>query len=188
MNIRQWGLALALGLLASVPVYPASQSTLDKVQQIYVAYYGRPADPGGLNWWADELEKNDGRLKDIINEFGASEEYNTRFGSLSTSQLLSNLYQQMFGRTAEQSGLDWWREQIDAGTFTLGEAALAIAEGAQDGDAPDRTTLTKRTQVAQTFTSQIEAQSLRHFPTVGAEQFSRHVAQVKFVVREIDRP
>ncbi len=159
MNIRLWALVLILGIGTGSPAYAASSETLAKVQEIYVAYYGRPADPGGLQWWADELEKNGGDLTAIIDAFGTSEEYTARFGSLNTTELLTNLYQQMFGREAENDGLAWWRTQISSGEYTLGQAAVAIAGGASDGDALDRTTLTKRTQVAQAFTDQISAQS-----------------------------
>ena len=40
---------------------PTVQS-IAKVQTMYVAYYGRPGDPGGVDFWADLLDGNDGNL------------------------------------------------------------------------------------------------------------------------------
>ena len=51
----------------------ATQESLDRVQQLYVAYYGRPADQEGQEYWADRLDaEGEGA---IINAFGNSEEY-----------------------------------------------------------------------------------------------------------------
>ena len=36
----------------------------DQVQIMYVAYYGRPGDAGGLDFWAGKLEGVDGNLKE----------------------------------------------------------------------------------------------------------------------------
>ncbi len=37
----------------------------DRVLDAYLAYYGRPADPAGLAFWADQLETEGGNLDSI---------------------------------------------------------------------------------------------------------------------------
>ncbi|CAO1661818.1 hypothetical protein NYA30BAC_01398 [Halomonas sp. NYA30] len=55
-----------------------SKKLMNTVQSLYVAYYGRPADPTGL-------QANDGNLGEIINAFGTSAEYTENLGSVDTS-------------------------------------------------------------------------------------------------------
>ena len=74
----------------------------DRVLDAYLAYYGRPADPVGLEFWADRLEAEGGNLDSIIEEFGESQEYQDRFGSLTNTQLVTNLYDQLFGREPQR--------------------------------------------------------------------------------------
>lgn len=137
-----------------VPLWAASQDSIEAVQQAYVSYYGRPGDYAGVQWWADQLDANGGQLGAIINDFGTSSEYQARFGNLTTEQLVSNLYQQMFGRSAEQAGLDYWVGEINSGARTLGAVALEIGYGAQNDDL---STLSNRTGVAIALTDEINA-------------------------------
>lgn len=42
------------------------------VHQMYIAYYQRPADPDGLQYWVDQLEQN-GDWTAVSAAFGAPE-------------------------------------------------------------------------------------------------------------------
>ena len=66
----------------------ATQESLDLAQTLYVAYYGRPADRAGLNYWADEIDANG--VDAMVNAFGNSAEFEARFGNLSNEQLINN--------------------------------------------------------------------------------------------------
>ncbi|TKJ09915.1 DUF4214 domain-containing protein [Halomonas sp. 15WGF] len=129
----------------------ATQESLDLAQMLYVAYYGRPADRAGLNYWADEIDANG--VDAMVNAFGNSAEFEARFGNLSNEQLINNLYQQMFGRSAELAGLDFYSAQLANGESTLAEIALDIANGAQNEDA---TALSNKVAVAANFTAAID--------------------------------
>ncbi len=131
---------------------PASKSSKSKIQELYVAYYGRPGDPAGIDYWAEELEAAGGDLSAMIQAFGNSQEYLEGIGADPTANQVTILYQQMFSRDPEQAGLDYWVAEIDSGRRTLSEAALAIAEGAQ-GD--DRVTLDNKIIAANYFTEQV---------------------------------
>ncbi|MBR9830145.1 MAG: DUF4214 domain-containing protein, partial [Oceanospirillales bacterium] len=132
----------------------ATQASLDQIQNLYIAFYGRPADAAGQTYWADELEAANGDLSAIINAFASSEEYQRNYGDLEAAELVNALYQQILGRDAEQEGLDFYVAELAAGTITEGEIALAILNGAQ-GD--DTAVLENRKAVADAFTAEVEA-------------------------------
>ncbi len=44
------------------------------LQKLYIAFFGRPADPSGLKYWKSRLN-NSLTLKDISNELSIQEEY-----------------------------------------------------------------------------------------------------------------
>lgn len=124
----------------------------DNVIAAYIAYYGRPADPGGLTYWSDRLI-SEGTLNIIIQAFGESQEFERRFGSLSSAELVSNIYVQLFGRTPELEGLNFYVRNIEDGTITLQSASLNILFGAQNKDA---IIINNRKNVAKYYISQLE--------------------------------
>lgn len=135
----------------------ATQASIDKVQTMYVAYYGRPGDPAGVTFWADVLDGNNGDwTPEIVDAFGTSVEFIERFGSTGEDNtvLITNLYQNMFNRSPEQAGLDFYLNMLDEGTATLASIALDIANGAQDSDL---TILNNKVDVAGYYTSQVIA-------------------------------
>ncbi len=133
----------------------ASASSKEIIQKMYVAYYGRPADPAGQEYWGsvlDEAIQTGGGIESIIDAFGNSQEYLDGIGSGTTTSQVTALYQQMFGRSPEQAGLDYWVDQIDNQGVTLGYVALKIADGAS-GD--DDLTLRNKITAGQYYTDQI---------------------------------
>jgi hypothetical protein len=112
---------------------------VDQVQKAYIAYYGRPADPIGLEFWTNKLDAAQGNWAEIIDAFGNSAEATGLLAGLSTTQKVNNLYQQMFGRDADPDGLTFYVNKINDGTYTLASLAINIANGTQAG--ADLTTL-----------------------------------------------
>ncbi len=130
----------------------AGQVTLSTVQALYLAYYGRPADPEGLAFWADVVEANGGNTNVIINDFASAPEYQERFGSLDNQELVNNLYLQMFGRDAEPDGLAFWTGLLSNGSQTLGQIAQTISSLASGIDLQ---VLDGRVELANAFTAQL---------------------------------
>merc|ERR1711900_26460 len=115
-------------------------------QLLYVAYYGRPADASGLTFWAEQIDAVG--VEGVAADFGASAEFEARFGDLTNEELVQNLYQQLFGRDGEQAGVDYWVNLLENGT-PLAQIALEIANGAQNADI---TAINNKVAVAQRFT------------------------------------
>ena len=55
-----------------------TQLSQNMVQEFYIGYYGRPADPAGLLYWEDRFDMSDD-LNDVLNQFGTSTEFTTNF-------------------------------------------------------------------------------------------------------------
>ncbi len=104
------------------------------MQEMYVAYYGRPAEPAGLQYWADRLSA-DSNLDDILAAFGTSAEYNDNYGQLTNAELIKGLYQQMFNRDPDPSGLEFYTNRLESGEASLASIAKQIADGALNSDA-----------------------------------------------------
>lgn len=130
---RFFALAWLSFFSATVYAQDTVQEYEQQVQEMYVAYYGRPGDPGGVNYWAGALEANGGDLTAIIDAFGFSDEYFDRFGDLDDEALVNNIYQQLFGRDADETGLAFYVGRLQSGAMTLATIALNIADGVNEG-------------------------------------------------------
>jgi len=127
-----------------------------QVQKIYVAYYGRPADPAGLQYWAGQLAANGGNLTSIINAFGNSAESTALYAGASDSAKVTAIYQQLFNRAPDSAGLAFYTAELTAGRMTAASIALNVANGAQGTDA---TYLANKVTVGTAFTDALTVDS-----------------------------
>jgi len=134
----------------------AASAYTDTVQKVYIAYYGRAADPVGLAYWSGEIDTAGGSIAAIMASFGASAEATTLYGSLSNTAMVNAIYQQSFGRDADFAGLMYYAGQLSAGTMT----AVSIAQNIFDGAAgDDATLLANKLVVAKAYTAAIDTSS-----------------------------
>ena len=131
-----------------------SEESIDTIQQAYIAYYGRPGDPGGVSFWCEKLDKENGSLDAIIGQFGNSEEFEDRYGSFSNGELIDTVYQQMFGRDPDESGREFYVGRLNSGAMTLQTITLNVLFGSTGTDA---TIIDTRIQVARYFTGRVSA-------------------------------
>lgn len=123
-----------------------------RVQEAYVAYYGRPADPSGLEYWSGRLADEGGALEGIIQSFGVSAEYDERYGHLSNDELIDRIFDQMFDRDPDPAGLGFYLDQLNTGSMTLQTITLNVLDGAQNEDA---TIIDHKIEVAEVFTQRL---------------------------------
>lgn len=130
----------------------ATQESLARVQALYVAYYGRPADQEGQEYWADRLDaEGEGA---IINAFGNSEEYAALAEGQGNATLINAIYQQAFGRGADPEGLAYYAGVLERGEKTLAEIATTIINAA---GGQDRQVLNARVEAAAEYTAEFGA-------------------------------
>ena len=158
---RGYGYARVVGSAADMGAFEfnalsvGSSYSRDYVQKAYVAYYGRPADPGGHSFWATQMDAAGQSLSAIIGAFGNSEEFNRRYGGLSYVDLVTKIYRQALGRDPDQGGRDWYVAELMAGRRTLQTITLDVVNGATT--APDSTVVANKLTVAAYFSAAVEA-------------------------------
>jgi hypothetical protein len=108
--------------------------TTTEIQKLYVAYFSRPADPDGLAFWTTQMQTNANFYQNISAAFSTSTEYKAAYAGMSNAQVVSAVYQHLFGRPAEQAGVDWWAQKLDSHTISIDNVVTAIAAGAQSSD------------------------------------------------------
>jgi hypothetical protein len=138
----------------------AFQDFFDDVQKLYIAYYQRPADPGGLRFWAQRLEAAGGSLAGIIDAFATSAEATALYGTIDASTIgnvIDSIYQALFGRAPDAAGKQFYIDGFTSGRFTAGSIALDILNGARNEDA---VAIQNKLIVADRFTSAVDGRPL----------------------------
>jgi hypothetical protein len=105
----------------------------DLIQQLYIAFFGRPADPGGLNHWTYELD-NGTSLSSIREQFAQSAEFQSLMTGRSSVWQVNQLYQNLFGREADLNGLSYYTSILEQGRGSIGSVVGDILRGASGGD------------------------------------------------------
>lgn len=149
------------------------------VQQIYIAYFGRPADPGGQAAFARQLDAlgaatgivglarqladpANAALRALVGAIGASAESRELYDGSDTAAFVNAVFLNVLDRPARLAGLTFWTGEIDAGRVTREQAALSITAGAfSNATDPvqaslDQATIAKKVAVASHFTALID--------------------------------
>ena len=142
--------------LVEATVAEAAAAYHEAIQALFVAYYGRPGDPDGLGFWAQQALASGGDLSSIVQAFGNSEEYTESLGGLGEAEQVGVVFQQLFGRDPDEEGLDFYVGHLEAGNLSLADIALTVASGAQGDDAD---ILAARVSFAESYTSTLNTQA-----------------------------
>jgi len=124
-------------------------TTTSQIQEIYVGLLGRAADAEGLAYWTAEIDGGVLTIEqlraNIVNE---QAEYATGLGSLTRAQLVNSLYNNLFNRDADDTGLEYWVNGAGS-SVNADQLVLALSDGAS---AADRLILDNRTTAATYYT------------------------------------
>ncbi len=102
------------------------------IQGVYVALFGRPADPLGLSFFNNAT--GNGANLSAIGDLAATKEYTDRFAGLTNNAIVASIYQSLFNRDAEPAGLAFFVDALNRGTLSINNIAIAILDGAQGND------------------------------------------------------
>lgn len=105
------------------------------VQELYVAYFGRPADPAGLDYWTNVVAANAGSTAAVSATFAASPEYIVTFYGKTNTQIVDQIYTNLFNRPADATGRAYWVDLLDKGTIKVDTIVAEVANAALTTDA-----------------------------------------------------
>ena len=132
-----------------------ANATSTQLQELYIAYFGRPADPTGLDYWVSG-GVSQACFASIMH---AQPEFQHAYGSSSTLNQINKIYQNLFNRDADATGLTYWSNQINNDVLQLAEIATHLIWAAQNnpGSEDDLTALNNRTAAAVAFTAEVKS-------------------------------
>ncbi|MCS0590382.1 DUF4214 domain-containing protein [Massilia norwichensis] len=127
------------------------------LQKLYVAYFNRPADTKGLAYYEGVLEATKGDAKALATtmaaisaDFSTSAEYKAAYANMSNADIVNAIYQNIFGRPAEDAGKKYWADLLDSKTITIDNVVTQVAAGAQGSDL---TAFTNKVNASLAFTT-----------------------------------
>lgn len=154
------------------------------VQQLYISYFGRPADTYGLQGFEAQLAALDtagtltttqalsayvqanptSGVAKLVATFNTAPEsvalYGTGNDILSISKFVNAIYNNVLHRDADTDGGTYWINAIMSGGLSKANAALAITQGALDNATTqgliDAALVTKTAQAAADFTTSLD--------------------------------
>ena len=129
--------------------------TATQVQQLYIACFGRPGDPSGIDYWLSSGITE----REFADNIYAQEEYASTVGTLSIETQVNELYKNLFARDADVDGLLYWTAQIENGTSSLSSIALDLIHAVSnpsDANSADAAVLANKVAAAEAFTADIK--------------------------------
>jgi len=124
-------------------------STTMQIQEIYVGLLGRAADAEGLAYWEAEIDGGVLSIEELrANIVNEQPEYAANLGTLSRTDLVTELYSNLFNRAPDVEGLAYW---VTGGGSAVNadQLVLALVNGAS---VADEAVLANRTEVANYYT------------------------------------
>lgn len=144
------------------------------VQQLYISYFGRPADTGGLANFTADLARMGGptdiqglndaydstpAIRSLIDGFGVSPESAALYSG-DNNTFVTAIYTNVLGRAPDADGKAFWVNAIDRGTLTRARASLSIMAGALVNQTAqgllDAELINKRITVGSNFTTALD--------------------------------
>ncbi|MBV8665361.1 MAG: DUF4214 domain-containing protein [Burkholderiaceae bacterium] len=105
-----------------------------QIQALYVAYFNRPADVAGLNYWNGVLSSNGGDTSVVSTAFSQSAEYLSKYAGMTPQQVVNQVYLNLFGHAADTAGLQYWSNLLANGALHIADIVTDVSAGAQGTD------------------------------------------------------
>ena len=134
----------------------------NKLQELYIAYFGRPADPPGIKYWLLQARKGV-KLREIACNLYSQDEYKESLIYRKPLDVkINQLYLNLFCRKADFTGLSYWLGLIKSGSHNISDLACDIisslsntTKSNKDQLIIDKKTLENKVRSAELFTKEL---------------------------------
>jgi hypothetical protein len=123
------------------------------IQQLYVAYFNRPADFSGLAFWEGVVEKAKGSTAAVSAAFAGSDEYKATYAGLDAAHVVDQIYHNLFNRGPDIEGLNFWTQRLLNKDVTIDNVVATIAAAAKN---EDKVTITNKVAAATAFSAALD--------------------------------
>jgi Tol biopolymer transport system component len=118
--------ALEAKLLAD-PTFAAKRAPLAR---LYWAFFLRRPDTSGLTFWLGKYQRGSS-LTSIAQSFARSTEFTRRYGNVGNRDYVKLVYQNVFERQPDPSGLSYWTAKLDSKALSRGAVIVQFSESSE---------------------------------------------------------
>lgn len=177
-------------------VCPAGAAYNTEVEQLFLAYLGRPPAPAGLTSYATALQAanaptnivalqnayaTNSTIAGIVNGIESSAESKALYPTTNPTSYVTALFNTMLDRAPLSAGLNYYVTAINNGTIPQGDVALAIYAGTLTSNGSttvtDNLTLVNKVAVSSNFTATLTAAEVPYYSGTTALTKARQLLQ-----------
>ncbi len=104
-----------------------------RIFRLYNAAFRRFPDRDGLKYWIEQFSSGMNDIRTVSSSFLVSDEFKLRYGeNVSDDHYVKTLYINVLNRELDQSGYDYWVENLSNGIEQRHEVLLGFAESAEN--------------------------------------------------------
>ncbi|MEZ5140143.1 MAG: DUF4214 domain-containing protein [Acidimicrobiales bacterium] len=136
-NLAAWIDKLSTGAATKGELIDGLRRTSDNVNavdpavRLYRAFLQRTPDAGGLRFWVARRRTGAWTLYRMADQFSSSNEFKTKYGTLTNRQFVERIYTDVLGRTPDTGGIDFWTGRLDARAKTRGQVMVGFSESSE---------------------------------------------------------
>ncbi|WP_161794790.1 DUF4214 domain-containing protein [Desulfonatronum thioautotrophicum] len=138
------------------------------IASFYVAYWGRAADPGGMDYWLDLVHHGVLDIPAVAENFALSDEARAMHPYLNSPEIATDadrvafvqgVYANLFNRdvASDDEGVRYWAEVLRTGQIPPGLVIGYMIHAAIQADSQDWLTLRNKIRVAEHFTKRFQS-------------------------------
>jgi hypothetical protein len=108
---------------------PEFQSGVPSVVRLYLGFFKRIPDSGGLKGWVAQLRTGTS-INTIASAFTRSQEFQNTYGALTNSEFITLVYRNVLGRAPDTAGFNDWTSRLNGG-LSRGDMMVGFTESTE---------------------------------------------------------